>query len=214
MEIKKTGESVQLSFADACDPSRSSINVFRFQTQDAEEKTLLLQKHRAWLSALKREYPNPYTEYRIGVYIRYFNQTKHQNYIDFHKKEFSDTIARCPAWTLVDFYVDNGLAAPNMESSKEWCRLLDDCFSGKVNLIVTQKISNVSRNPMELTLIARLLAAQPNPIGIYFISEDLFTIASYYLADLKETGFLPDGWNVQAKDDHLTDDGGGYPDEQ
>lgn len=214
MEIKNTVESVQLTFEETCNPSLNSINIFRFQTQDAEEKALLLQKHRAWLNTLKREYPNPYTEYRIGVYIRFFNQTKYDNYLDFHKKEFRDTIARCPAWTLVDFYVDQGIAAPNMDSSKEWCRLLSDCLSGKVNLIVTQKISNVSRNPAELSLIARLLAAQPKPVGIYFISEDMFTTASYYLADLKETGFLPDGWDVQAMDEDLPDDGGGCPDEQ
>ena len=70
-------------------------------------------------------------------------------------------------WTLVDFYIDNGSVAPNMESAPEWCRLLDDCFSGKVDLIITQKISNVTRKPQDLSFVSRLLAAQKKPVGIY-----------------------------------------------
>ena len=78
-----------------------------------------------------------------------------------------------------------------MESSPEWTRLLNDCFDGKVDLIITQKVSNVSKRIYEITLCARLLAAQNHPIGIYFISEDVFTLASYYREDLRDTYFLP-----------------------
>ena len=107
----------------------------------------------------------------------------------------------CPRWTLVDFYIDNGMTAPHMENSKEWCRLLDDCFKGKVNLIVTQKMSSVSSDPEELTFIARILAALKKPVGIYFISEDIFTLSSYYTIDLHDSGFLPKGWKVLPEDE-------------
>ena len=78
-----------------------------------------------------------------------------------------------------------------MENARGWTRLLGDCFSGKINLIVTQKVSNVSRKPQELSFCARILAALKKPVGIYFISEDLFTLASYYQRDLKDRSFLP-----------------------
>ena len=77
-----------------------------------------------------------------------------------------------------------------MENSKEWCRLLDDCFSGKINLIVTQKVSSVSSDPEEITFVSRMLAAQKRPVGIYFISEDIFTLASYYQDDLRDVDLL------------------------
>ena len=38
------------------------------------------------------------------------------------------------------------MTAPHMEYSKEWCRLLEDCFTGKVDLIVTQKVSKLVVN--------------------------------------------------------------------
>ena len=50
-----------------------------------------------------------------------------------------------------------------------------------------------------------ILASQKEPVGIYFISEDLFTLASYYHRDLFETDFLPEGMNIlpDTESDHL-----------
>ena len=88
-----------------------------------------------------------------------------------------------------------------MESASGWCQLMEDCFSGKINLIITQKVSNVSRKAWDLTLMIRLLAARG--IGIYFISEDIFTTASYYQPDLLDENFLPPGFPLfpDAEDD-------------
>lgn len=160
-----------------------------------------IARHKLWMESIQHEYPMPYVPYRIGVYIRYYNQTKHLNYIEKHKLQFRDDIALCPAWKLVDFYIDCGMTAPRMENAKNWCRLLEDCLSGKVDLIVTQKVSNASSDPREISFVARMLAAQEHPVGIYFISEDIFTLASYYSKDLRDEKLLPDGWEVMPKDE-------------
>lgn len=92
-----------------------------------------------------------------------------------------------------------------MEKAPGWIQLLEDCMDGKVDLIITQKVSNVCRKIEEIILCSRLLAAQKHPIGIYFISEDLFTLASYYQDDLKDTAFLPSAdWKLLP--DELEDD--------
>ena len=95
----------------------------------------------------------------------------------------------------MDFYIDEGQSAPNMENAPEWCRLLDDCFNGKVDLIFTQKISNVCRKdkPEMLTFLAGILASQPHPVGMYFVSENIFTLATYYLEDMHSLEFFPEG---------------------
>ena len=164
------------------------VNVFRPDDISPAQKDLI-RRHLLWLGTIQKEYPMPTTAYRIGVYIRYFNQTKYKNYLEYHKKEFAETIALYPLWTLVDFYVDRGGVAPNMESAPELSRLLTDCFSGKVDLIVTQKVSNMSRKAWDLTLLIRLLAARG--VGIYFINEDIFTTASYYMRDMQDFDFCP-----------------------
>lgn len=158
------------------------------------ERAEMISKHLSWLQSIRKERPAASKSYKVGIYIRYYNQTRYENYLDFHKKGFIDTINLCPKWELVDFYIDDGAVAPNMESSPEWCRLLEDCISEKIDLIITQKVSNVSKKPHEITFISRVLATLPHPVGIYFISEDIFTLASYYRDDMKDLCFFPEGF--------------------
>ena len=158
---------------------------------DESEQSRKIAEHKAWLQSIRCERPGTNVPYKVGIYIRYFNQTRYDNYLSYHKKQFADTVALCPKWELVDFYIDEGATAPNMETAPEWCRLLNDACEGKVDLIITQKVSNVSKKMYEITLCSRLLATQKHPVGIYFISEDIFTLASYYQEDMRDTFFLP-----------------------
>lgn len=210
-EVKSCGELQRMDGSDMAEMStlsqtadvehmQSYSNVLRRHIKENPMKAILA-RHRLWLDSIPHEYPMPYTPYKIGVYIRYFNQTKYENYLEKHIQQYIDDIALCPRWTLVDFYVDEGSTAPHMEYSKEWCRLLEDCLTEKVDLIVTQKVSNVSSDWKEMAFIARMLAAQEHPVGIYFISEDIFTLASYYQSDLRDTGLLPEGWQTLPKDE-------------
>jgi len=158
------------------------------------EKAEKIAEHRLQLASIRKQYPHPAHPYKIGVYIRYFNQTRHENYLEKHIAHFKEAIALCPKWTLVDFYIDEGQTAPSMANAPEWCRLLDDCFSGKVDLIITQKVSNVARkdNPQEVTFISSILASQEHPVGIYFVSENIFTLATYYMEDMHALEFFPE----------------------
>lgn len=159
------------------------------------EKAERLATHRLQMASIRKQYPHPAHPYKIGVYIRYFNQTKYENYLEKHIAHFSEAISLCPKWTLVDFYIDEGQTAPSMANAPEWCRLLDDCFDGKVDLIITQKVSNVARkdNPREITFLSGILASQEHPVGIYFVSENIFTLATYYLEDMHSLEFFPEG---------------------
>ena len=177
-------------------------NVFRRNIKENPKQKALV-RHKLWLNTIQHEYPMPCHPYKIGVYIRYYNQTKYDDktYLDIRKRQFAEDIALCPRWTLVDFYVDKGMTAPYMESSREWDRLLVDCFSGKVDLIVTQNVGGVSSDPDEITLISRLLASQTHPVGIYFVSEDIFTLASYYRQDMSDRRMLPEEWKTMPPDE-------------
>lgn len=210
-EVKSCGELQRMDGSDMAEMNtlsqttdvehmQSYSNVLRRHVKENPMKAILA-RHCLWLDSIPHEYPMPYTPYKIGVYIRYFNQTKYENYLEKHIQQYMDDIALCPRWTLVDFYVDEGSTAPHMEYSKEWCRLLEDCLTEKVDLIVTQKVSNVSSDWKEMAFIARMLAAQEHPVGIYFISEDIFTLASYYQSDLRDRGLLPEGWQTLPKDE-------------
>ena len=90
--------------------AQSGSNVLRRHIKENPKKASLA-RHRLWLDSIPHEYPMPYTPYKIGVYIRYFNQTRHENYLEKHIQQYMDDIALCLRWTLVDFYVDEGSTA-------------------------------------------------------------------------------------------------------
>ena len=132
------------------------------------EKAEMIAEHLMWLHSIRRERPLVSRPYKVGIYIRYFNQTRYNNYLDFHKKGFIDTIRLCPNWELVDFYIDEGSTAPNMENASEWCRLLRDCMDGKVDLMESniELASSVPRNstvsPMALPMPEMISPSQSN----------------------------------------------------
>lgn len=125
---------------------------FDFLLEQESRQQTKLAEHRAWLKSIKHEKPQPKTSFKVAVYIRYFNQTKYEDYLNYHKQQFLSTIGLCPNWQFIDFYVDEGGTAPNMQSAKEWSRLLQDCVDEKVDLIITQKVlqKSVGRVPWAL----------------------------------------------------------------
>ena len=100
---------------DGNKPEASSENVFRRGIVETPHEKELTQ-HRLWLASIQHEYPMPYIPYKIGVYIRFYNQTQYSDevYLSKHKQWFIDDISLCPKWTLVDFYIDN---APKVSAS-------------------------------------------------------------------------------------------------
>ena len=60
-------------------PEQEYENVLRQHIRDDPRKAALA-KHQIWMNSIPHEYPMPYVPYRIGVYIRYYNQTKYDNY--------------------------------------------------------------------------------------------------------------------------------------
>ena len=72
-------------------------DAMRYGTQESpfardpqvEAHRRMIARHKLWLDSITHEYPSPYEHYRIGIYIRYFNQTKYPNYLDYHKQEYN-----------------------------------------------------------------------------------------------------------------------------
>ena len=88
-----------ISYVREAVPVSPIQNVFR-RGEKLDRHRELVRKHRAWLDLVQHEYPLPYIHYKIGVYIRYFNQTEYANYLSYHKKQFRDTVALCPNGTV------------------------------------------------------------------------------------------------------------------
>ena len=129
---------------------------------------------------------------RVAAYARVSTDndeqfTSYEAQIDYYTKY----IQKREDWEFVCVYTDEGISGTNTKNRKGFNDMVQDALDGKIDLIITQKVSNVTRNPAEITLCARMLATQRNPIGIYFVNEDIFTLASYYQEDMRERKFFP-----------------------
>ena len=62
-----------LSRAEAVGEPDRDENVLR-RHMNANPRRAEIAQHKLWLDAIQREYPMPYTPYKIGVYIRYYNE--------------------------------------------------------------------------------------------------------------------------------------------
>ena len=96
MEQQQNPE-IRLQAASAQEPAsvQDNTNVLRRHIKEEPMKAKLA-KHRLWMDSIPHEYPMPYTPYRIGVYIRYYNQTRYENYLEKHIQQYMDDIALCP----------------------------------------------------------------------------------------------------------------------
>ena len=53
------------------------------------ERSRAIAEHKAWLQSIRHERPNTEANYKIGIYIRYFNQTKYEDYLSYHKNNLT-----------------------------------------------------------------------------------------------------------------------------
>lgn len=54
-----------------------------------------------------------------------------------------------PSWELAGIYADNGITGTNTKKREEFNRLIDDCMSGTVDMIITKSISRFARNTLD-----------------------------------------------------------------
>ncbi len=54
--------------------------------------------------------------------------------------------------------------------------MIDDCRSGKIDIIVTKSVSRFARNIIDCIGYVRMLKALENPVGVFFETENIFTL--------------------------------------
>ncbi|WP_238442472.1 recombinase family protein [Desulfofalx alkaliphila] len=92
----------------------------------------------------------PKREKRVGIYCRVSsNSTEKLKSLIAQVSALTRLTAANPKWLLVDAYID--IASGRTGSSrKEFIRLLQDCKSGDVEIILTKSISRFGRDTVEI----------------------------------------------------------------
>ena len=114
---------------------------------------------------------------RVAVYARVSTDNEEQTTsIELQKKYYEEFVNNHPNWTLVAIYADDGVSGTSDKKRDNFLQMIADCKAGKIDLIICKSISRLSRNNEILLRTVRELSELPNPVGIYFETEAIYTL--------------------------------------
>ena len=116
---------------------------------------------------------------RVAVYVRVSTDDPRQtSSYELQKNYYMDTIDRHPGWELAKIYADEGISGTSLRRRDAFLQMIKDCKEGKIDLIVTKSVSRFSRNVLDCIGYVRELKALYPPIGVFFETENIFTLDS------------------------------------
>lgn len=116
---------------------------------------------------------------RVAVYARVSTKSMEQvSSIENQTKYYTEKIAKTPNWELAEIYSDEGKSGTSKKWRPEFKRMLEDAAKKKMDLIVCASVSRFARNISTLIEeVRKLRTTNPsNPVGVYFETEDLYTL--------------------------------------
>lgn len=117
------------------------------------------------------------TPKRVAVYARVSTGNVNQtSSYELQKNHYTDLINKNPSWTLVDIYADEGISGTSLTHRDNFLRMIADCKSEKIDLIITKSVSRFARNIVDCIAYIRELKSLKNPVNILFESEGINTI--------------------------------------
>lgn len=114
---------------------------------------------------------------RVAAYTRVSTDHEEQEtslaaQTDCYRKK----ILEHPGWEFVEIYVDDGISGLSTNRREGFNRMVEDCLTGHIDLVLTKSISRLARNTVDtVTTICKL---KEKGVGVYFEKENIFTTDS------------------------------------
>ncbi len=114
---------------------------------------------------------------RVAVYARVSTDDPNQtSSYELQKNHYEDFVNSRANWDLVGIYADEGISGTSLQHRDSFLRMISDCRAGKIDLIVTKSVSRFARNIIDCIGYVRQLKAADPPIGVFFETENIFTL--------------------------------------
>jgi DNA invertase Pin-like site-specific DNA recombinase len=118
-------------------------------------------------------------EKRVAVYARVSTDDPRQtSSYELQKYHYHDVVSRRPDWKLIEIYADEGISGTSLQHRDAFVKMITDCKAGKIDLIVTKSVSRFARNVVDCIGYVRQLAALQPPVGVFFETENIYTLNS------------------------------------
>jgi len=125
--------------------------------------------------------PNPMddTEKDVSVYTRVSTKSLNQtSSIENQELYYRDKIDKTPNWNLTEVYSDEGKSGTSTRHREDFKRMMVDAKAGKFDMIICASVSRFARNIADcIEYVTELRTMNPKkPIGVYFETENIFTL--------------------------------------
>ena len=116
-----------------------------------------------------------YRQRRVAAYCRVSTDDEEQlTSYNTQKRVYTDMVMANKDWDLVGIYADEGISGTRADKRPEFKRMIDDCFAGKIDYIITKSVSRFARNTVDCLDHVRQLKARG--IGVYFEEQNIDTL--------------------------------------
>ena len=89
-------------------------------------------------------------------------------------QHYTDLIRNNKEWELAGIYADEGITGTQVAKREDFQRLIGDCVSGGIDMIITKSISRFARNTLDTLKYVRLL--KEKNVAVKFEEENINTL--------------------------------------
>lgn len=80
-------------------------------------------------------------------------------------------------WDLRHIYADEGISGTSLKNRVQFNEMISACKRGEYDLIITKSVSRFARNLVDCISLVRDLKKQMPPVGVFFETDNLFTLS-------------------------------------
>jgi DNA invertase Pin-like site-specific DNA recombinase len=127
---------------------------------------------------------------RVAAYCRVSSDSDDQLHSFAAQTDYyTKLIGENPLWTLVDIYADEGISGTSTAHRDAFNQMIADAKAGKIDLIITKNVSRFARNVGDFVTTVRMLAEHNPRIGVFFESENIFSLKEWFFKITNLKGF-------------------------
>ena len=116
-----------------------------------------------------------YRQKRVAAYCRVSTDSEEQltSYTN-QMKVYTEMINANKEWAFAGLYADEGISGTKADKRPQFKKMIDDCYKGKIDYIITKSVSRFARNTVECLKYVRILKSMG--IGIFFEEQQIDTL--------------------------------------
>ena len=141
-----------------------------YQRSDNSEKT--------YLPAKPKINPNERDRlFKACAYCRVSTDNDEQlSSFELQQAHYKQLVEHHPNWNLTRIFADEGISGTSLKNRTAFNEMIEECKRGTYDLILTKSVSRFARNTIDCITLVRMLKNLNPPVGVYFETDNLFTL--------------------------------------